>query len=323
MRLQAGIAAVIALIWAGAAHAATVGFETAAAPVAGDKPLQVLIWYPSTAPEKAEPLALGQQTVAHGGAMAPGRHPLIVFSHGTGGSGGDHFDTAQALARAGFVVAAISHTGDTYNDHSRALRIAERPAQLMAAIDYMTGAWPLHDALDAQRIGAFGFSSGGFTVLAAIGGDPDLSQVGQHCARHPHFYDCGMQRQFGGYPAGTVTTVSHDPRIRAAVVAAPALGFAFAPAGLAKVTVPVQLWRAEWDTVLPQPFYAQAVHDALPKTPEYHVVPGADHFDFLPACSAGLAKAAPPICGDGVFNRTAFHARFNADVVRFFEKTLR
>ena len=323
MNLPTWIAAVMALTWAGAARTATVGFETAAAPVAGDKALQVFIWYPSTEPEKTEPLALGQQSVAHGGAMAPGRHPLIVISHGTGGSGGDHFDTAQALARAGFVVAAISHTGDTYSDHSRALRIAERPAQLIQAIDYMTGAWRSHDALDAQRIGAFGFSSGGFTVLAAIGSEPDLNQISQHCARHPHFYDCGMQRQFGGFPAGTAAAVSHDPRIRAAVVAAPALGFAFAPSGLTKVAIPVQLWRAEWDTVLPQPFYAQAVRDALPKPPEYHVVAGADHFDFLPTCSAGLAKAAPSICGDGVFDRAAFHARFTADVVRFFEKTLR
>ena len=115
--------------------------------------------------------------------------------------------------------------------------------------------------------------------------------------------------------------MAHDPRIRAAVVAAPALAFTFAPNGLSNVRIPVQLWRAEWDTVLPQPYYAEVVHGLLPKA-EYHVVPAAEHFDFMAPCSEALAKAAPSICAKTI-DRAAFHKTFNAGVVRFFEKTLR
>ena len=313
----------MALTWTGLAQAATVGFQTASVPVAGDRPLPVAIWYPSTAPEKAEPLALGEQRVARDGPIAAGRHPLIVISHGTGGSNADHFDTARALAAAGFVVAAPTHTGDTQGDRSRSMRITERSGHLSAAIDYMTGAWRDRAAIDPARIGVFGFSAGGFTALVAIGGAPDTSLLERHCAVHPHFFDCQLVRQFAAPQDAAVTaTPVHDPRIRAAVVAAPALGFTFAPKGLANVSVPVQLWRAEWDTVLPQPFYAETVRGLLPKPPEYHVVPGADHFDFLPPCSAALAKAAPSICGAGIFDRTAFHKTFNSEVVRFFRKTL-
>lgn len=322
MQLHIWLAGLVAVAWAGTAQALTVGFERVSVPIAGDRPLQLALWYPSTTPEAPEPLAFGEQTVAHGGAVAAGRHPLIVISHGTGGSNGDHFDTAQALARAGFVVAAIAHTGDTYDDRSRSLRITERPGHLSAAIDYMTQGWRGHDAVDAKRIGAFGFSSGGFTVLAAIGGEPDMGLIAQHCARHPHFYDCQMARQFGANPPGPAVAIKPDPRIGAAVVAAPALGFTFAPSGLSKVHIPVQLWRAEWDTVLPQPYYAEAVRRLLPGTTEYHVVAGADHFDFLAPCSAAAARATPAICGDGVFDRPAFHARFNAEVARFFRKAL-
>lgn len=321
MKLHIWLAGLAALAWAGFAHAATVGYETLSVPVAGDRPIKMSIWYPSAAPEASEPLALGSQMVAHGAPVAGGGHPLIVVSHGTGGSDTDHFDTAQALARAGFVVAAVAHTGDTFDDRSRALRIIERPKHLSLAIDYMTQAWRGHDAIDARRIGVFGFSAGGFTALAAIGGEPDMALADHHCAVHPHFYDCQMLRMFPRQPAA-VAAPAHDPRIRAAVIAAPALGYAFSPSGLAGVKVPVQLWRAEWDTVLPQPFYAETVRKNLPKPPEYHVVPGADHFDFLPPCSPALAKAAPSICGDGVFDRAVFHAAFNAEVVRFFRKTL-
>ena len=43
--------------------------------------------------------------------LAP-KLPLVVFSHGTAGWFGGHHDTAAALADAGFVVAAINHSGD-------------------------------------------------------------------------------------------------------------------------------------------------------------------------------------------------------------------
>ena len=100
--------------------------------------------------------------------------PLVVISHGHGGSYAGHLDTATALANAGFVVAALTHNGDSWRDQSRPTAIWERPRQLKLLTDYMLGAWSDHERLDANRVGAFGFSAGGFTVLAAAGGEPDL-----------------------------------------------------------------------------------------------------------------------------------------------------
>jgi predicted dienelactone hydrolase len=45
--------------------------------------------------------------------------PLVVISHGRGGNFIGHHDTAETLADAGFIVAAINHPGDTYFDQSR------------------------------------------------------------------------------------------------------------------------------------------------------------------------------------------------------------
>jgi predicted dienelactone hydrolase len=115
----------------------------------------------------------------------------------------------------------------------------------------------------------------------------------------------------------------HDGRIKAAVIAAPALGPSFTPVGLANVTVPIQLWRAANDHVLPHPYHVQTVYDALPKKPEYHVVPKADHFSFLAPCSDSLARMAPAICQDEPgFDRAAFHEQFNDAVVAFFKARL-
>lgn len=321
MRITAWIAAAC-LALAGGAQAGTVGYQTITVPVPGDTPMAGAIWYPADAPETEEPLALFRQSVARDAPVSGGRHPLVVISHGTGGSMVDHYDTARALAQAGFVVAAVTHTGDTRGDRSRTLRITERPGQLVRLIDFMTTGWSGRDMVDPMRVGAFGFSSGGFSVLGAIGGEPNMTRIPSHCAEHPHFYDCGTQRGPGIGPLPTtIAPVAHDTRIRSAVVAAPALGFAFEPAGLKNVTIPVQLWRAEWDTVLPQPYYAEAVRRLLPKA-DYHVVPAAEHFDFMAPCSDALAKVAPSICSKTI-DRAAFHKTFNATVVRFFQKTLR
>ena len=309
----------------GGAVARTVGFQIASLPDGAGPPVEVGIWYPSQAPAQPTQVELFTQTLAQDAPVDGHALPLVVISHGSGGSFASHGDTAFALARAGFVVAAPTHTGDNWRDQSRATDVAGRVRQLSAVIEYMVSAWPAH-AVDPSRIGAFGFSAGGFTVLAAAGGKPDLGRIAKHCADHPAFFDCQLLRAHPPVPAipgAAPVAFARDPRIRALVVAAPALGFTFDAAGLARVTMPVQLWRAEDDAVLPEPFYAEAVRRALPHAPEMHAVPHAGHFDFLAPCPAALARIAPPICArEPGFDRAAFHESFNSEVVGFFQRTM-
>ena len=281
---------------------------------------EVGIWYPASGTPVHQRLGLYSQDVVQGAPVAEGRHPLIVFSHGTGGDFAGHVDTAVALARAGFIVAALTHPGDNWRDTSRATQVEGRPVALSATITYMLDAWRGRASIDPDRIGAFGFSAGGFTVLAAAGGRPDLSRLSDHCRQHPDFFDCTLLE---GQPrrAAAPWPALRDARIKAIVVAAPALGFTFDRAGLAQVRVPVQLWRADDDHILPAPFYADAVRAALPHDPEFHDVPGAGHFDFLAPCADPASM--PQLCtSQPGFDRAAFHATFDQAVVRFFSSKL-
>jgi predicted dienelactone hydrolase len=320
------VLAAVLMMEAGAAYARDVGFQALTMPNGADAPVKIGVWYPTDAAASAQPLGLQTQDVAPDAPVAGERLGLVVISHGTGGSLSDHYDTALALAKAGFVVAALTHPGDNFEDHSRAAHIADRPAQLKRLIDYMLAEWREHGRIDPKKIGAFGFSAGGFTVLASIGGQPDLAEVRPHCAAHPVGFDCLLIRQAGVSVPPTQpprTFFTADPRIKAAVVAAPALGYAFGREGLAHVKVPIQLWRAEQDSTLPNPWYAEAVIDALPIPAEYFVVPNADHIDFLAPCSAQLEKVAPDICRERPgFDRAKFHQTFDAGVVRFFKEKL-
>jgi len=305
-----------------------VGFQTITLPNREGKPLRVGIWYPTDATPSLQPLAEFTQTVAPDAPVKGSALPLIVISHGSGGSFSGHYDTARALAKAGFVAASITHEGDSFDDHSHKVDIWIRPAQLRQLIDFMVSQWHDHDRIDSNRIGAFGFSAGGFTVLVAAGSVPDLTRVPDYCETHTATETC---RVVASAPGGVRHFANplppskwiHDPRIKAAVIAAPAIGFVFGTQGLRNVRIPVQLWRAEFDHVLPSPDYAEAVRTSLPIAPEYHVVENADHYDFLPPCSPKLAKIVPDICQEGAgFDRAAFHTQFNARIVAFFERTL-
>jgi predicted dienelactone hydrolase len=311
-------------------HAA--GFQSSTIPGDTGAPIQVAIWYPSkAAPEKME-LGPVTQEAARNGDVAGSALPLIVISHGNGGSAFSHYDTALALADAGFVAVALTHPGDNYADQSQATNLLQRSRQVSSVLDYMLEQWPARKQLDPARIGIFGFSSGGFTALVSIGAKPDMARVPIHCQAHPSDYACKLLAKHRSQPRQETTSPSagqrneslHDKRIRAAVIAAPALGFAFDREGSRQVDLPIQLWRAEDDKLLPQPWYAESVRQSLPKEPEYHTVAKAGHFDFVAPCGPRLAALAPAICASNEgFDRTRFHARFDEDLVRFFEQTLK
>jgi predicted dienelactone hydrolase len=246
--------------------------------------------------------------------------PLIVVSHGRRGNFVGHHDTDEVLADAGFIVAAINHPGDTVSDLSRTDDLSvyvERPNDIKRLIDFMVGSSALASSIDRERIGLFGFSRGGYTGLASIGANPDWASATALCQQSTTRVCAQIRgKEFPGQP------VTHDPRIKAAVIADPITVF-FTPHSFGAVKVPVQLWASEHggDGVLPHT--ADIVDKNLPSKHEYHVVSNAGHFAFLAPCPPALARELPQICVDATgLDRVAFHRQFNTDVLAFFRTHL-
>lgn len=244
--------------------------------------------------------------------------PLIVLSHGTGGGAISHVDTAQSLALAGFVVAAPMHPGDNFQDDSAVGRpqwLVDRARHVSRVIDYMFAQWAGRARLLPDRVGIFGFSAGGTTALISIGGVPNLAGVPAYCGRHPEFV-CRLMAP----PAAAAPQWVHDRRIAAAVIAAPGLGFAFAPSGLANVRVPVQLWAGAADQTVPYETNAAVVRRLLRGPVDFHSVPGAVHLSFLAPCGP---QTPPALCQDSPgFARGPFHRELNEAMIAFFRAHL-
>jgi predicted dienelactone hydrolase len=288
------------------------------------------IWYPTTgSPRPTTLIGMRLMDVAPNGPVNGSRLPLILISHGNGGGPGSHADLAMALAATGYVVAAPMHAGDNYMDGSGLATpnwLASRGRDLRLTTDYLLGAWSGHDRIDASRIGAFGFSAGGYTVLAAIGAQPDLRLIPEHCAKQPEFV-CAMLRQAKSpllspllQASAAIPASQPDPRIKAAVVAAPGLGFTMAGSALAGVKAPVQLWSAADDTTVPYDSNARVVREGMAQGVEFHLVPRAGHMAFLVPCGP---IGPPALCKDAEgFDRTFFHAHMNKSVIDFFNRQL-
>jgi predicted dienelactone hydrolase len=313
-----------------------------AATATNPQPIPVALFYPTEAPERR--VAMGPYTLQ----VAPMAPPiakvkgLIIVSHGTGGSELSLNGLAIALARHGYLAAAVRHPGDNYLDKSLwaaspGAILVERPRQASRVVDALLADpdWRGRIAADARGplIGAVGHSAGGFTVVGLAGGRVDLALIGAHCrtdrADDPLF--CGMggdatstQAQPAQAPTtkatGALPSVA-DPRIRAIVAMAP-VGAVFTAASLRAIAVPTLIYAASNDRWLPPRFHAARIAENVPGA-SYQVIPDAWHFAFMSKVGIpiptldGETDADPP-----GFDRAALLKQLDTDVPAFFDRTL-
>ncbi|MFI4986052.1 MAG: alpha/beta hydrolase family protein [Alphaproteobacteria bacterium] len=308
---------------AGADETYQAGYLRLTAP--GDPPVPVSLWYPTTAAESAIQAGPYTITAALDAPPVPGKHRLVVISHGSGGSDLGHRDLAEFLARHGIVVAAPRHLGDSYDrpeGRGSDVQLIGRPWQIVATLDAVLGDARIAQAVDPTRIGMAGFSAGGYTTLVIAGAKPDLELGAAHCAEHPEDREiCAARPDKGPRTTRPGWQLPHETRVKAAVVMAP-LGVFFDKAGLAGIDIPLRLYEAADDHVLVNAWNTRRVLAALPRPVEHASVAGG-HFVFLAPCPAALAAEVPVLCSDppGV-DRAAIHRQINAEILDFFDRTL-
>lgn len=327
------LASLATLLIAAHAHAYEAGWMQIQ--VAGTTPdvpaTTVALYYPTMAAPRA--IAMGPFTVdaAIGGKPTDKVKALILLSHGIGGTKLGHSALAQALARDGYLVAALRHPGDNWQDRSLVEKTPERyfdarPRQASRVIDAILAdpAWKDRIATDGQgpRVGALGHSAGGYTVLALAGARPDLSRMRKHCqaeaSEDPIF--CGMSRtDVAIAPLPAASTSLRDERVRAIVAMAPA-GVPLTAESLATVRPATMIYVAELDRFLVPRFHAEWVARNLP-APNLHRVPNAWHFAFMDTPGMPIPSPDGDVAANPPgFDREAFLKQLGAEIAAFFDK---
>ncbi len=119
-----------------------------------------------------------------GVAVAPGRFPLVVFSHGYAGFRDQSAFVTSFLATWGFVVAAPDHYSrdltEVLGGPTGATAKTTDVQDLEATITLMehenaTAGSPFRGHVDTKKVGAFGHSAGGVAVEALAAADPKVA----------------------------------------------------------------------------------------------------------------------------------------------------
>ena len=313
---------------------ASPGFRLMQVPDAGHENITIGFWYPTMAAAPETPNTAFGHALAVDAPLTNEKHPLILLSHGYSGWYGGHADLAMALANAGYLVAAPSHTGNHFADMSSSVDkwALDRPRHLSVTLDFLLQDDSTKHRINEDQIGVYGFSAGGFTALSLAGGVPDFDHAAEQCRQSPTEFVCreGMIDIMRKARLGTLPDQAwgYDPRIRAAAIAAPGLAFAYTETSLAKIEVPVQLWSAMNDRSVPHLSNAVPLAKRLPVTPETQWVENAGHFAFLiMPCRSAFKKADPVeydlVCRDAEgFDRREFLRGMGQEMIRFFNETL-
>lgn len=295
------------------------------------------VFYPASGPTSGTTDVGPYRVAAEFGVPAQtGRHPLVVVSHGHGGSSLGHHDLATSLAAQGFLVATLEHPRDNHRDQSgngTPEVMGGRPLQMSALITALLADPRWEPLIDAEHIGAAGFSAGGYTSLLLAGAMPRFGRFTGYCERQPEDREiCGVLRQLAGDEAANALDElqqdfgrwgdTGDDRVRAAFVMAPQ-SIVFDAEGLAPIDVPVFLYYGEHDQVLLPQENAARIAPLIPTLAATRSIPKADHWVFLAPCSVALTATAGEICQDppGI-DRAEVHRQVNADALKFFRDTL-
>jgi predicted dienelactone hydrolase len=291
--------------------------------------MEMAIWYPGAGGSEK---TFAENPVFEGGMVRldatprTGKFPVVLLSHGMGGSFLSLNWLASGLAERGAVVVAVNHPNGWFRDRNPAKMFDHwtRAQDLQAALDSVMADKVFAGVIDPSRIYATGFSFGGWTALS-LGGvtaDPDGSMA--YCsAAGERSHTCTDLKTYGLDPAkidhARWTANYKDARIEAVAAIDPGLTWKLSAGNVRDVQQDKLLLiglGTGTDRLYATDTTAKGSNfeSLVPAAKSVTIAP-AFHFTAMPLCKpegADLlaAEKDDPVCTDPPgTNRAAVHGR--------------
>jgi predicted dienelactone hydrolase len=268
----------------------------------------MIVLYPTTTPAETAmigPYPLNVALDAAPDVSADRRRPLVLLSHGSGGSPILYRTLAFRLARGGFVVGMPEHPGNNQRDntlHGTIENLIARPRHISAALNWFSESEWFRSTLRSGRVPIIGHSMGGYTALAVAGGIPTAL---------PHEAPSGFAH---------IITGTRDSRVGSLVLLAPATIWYRSEGALSEIEAPILMLFGNRDDLTPPGIHAKIVLNGVRNREKVrcHIVENAGHFSFLspfpPYMSNNtfLPSQDPP-----GFDRRSFLDKLHVEILNF------
>lgn len=312
----------------------------------GSDTLRILVWYPSSVTGGLASLDLGPPgaplfkvgSVARGGAFHDATpRPVIMLSHGFGGSAQMMGWFAIAMAQRGYVVIGVDHPGNNGADQLTlpgATLFWERAEDLKTALAAVKANPTIGSHIDTNRVGVAGYSIGGFTALLAAGGRAAPELGVPHCSAHPDEGSCKPQPEFPATLASAVEALRGPElaphassagadhtlhNVKAAFAMAPVAAI-IEPESLKRVRIPVSIVVGDSDEVVPAETHAGIAANLIPDA-TYTVTRGVTHYSYLAECT-DAGRMMVELCKRATEQQAA-HQQAIASAAALFDKALK
>ena len=267
------------------------------------RPVKLDIWYPATDGQCDSKICLptGQQPAK-----------LAIFSHGSFGAANDLSWLGKGLAARGWIVAGISHYGESWAygtktiDRKSVTKYWLRAQDVSFVLDSFETKSPFNTPLDLNNTMMVGHSSGGYTAFSLVGADFKSAKIIEYCQSTNSSNDlgCSYARKADKVTATTAAVLADskltlkDSRITKVIALDPAIGQAVSVAALNSIDVPVLVVGSVNNDFINYQYHANYYASHIKNAKLVGLNNGEGHFVYVESCSHKASAQGVAICRD-------------------------